>query len=121
MDSSGDTFADSFALPSADDQGETLEQLNSPCPWMMDTPPTPDASDTEDNVSVYWAPRHSPFHEISGSPTAVPLTDSPLDERTPLVGMPTNGKVALAALLEQIERQYIQRPAAMSSVPPIST
>jgi len=87
----------------------------------MDTPPTPDASDSEDNVSVYWAPRHSPIHEVSGSPTSVPLTDSPWDERTPLVGMPTNGKVALAALLEQIERQYIQRPAAMSSVPPIST
>ena len=41
--------------------------------------------------------------------------------KIPLVGMPTNAQVALAALLEQIERQYIHRPAAMSSVPPIST
>ena len=54
-DSSDDNFADSFALPSADGQGETLEQLNSPCPWMMDSPPTPDASDSEDTVSACWA------------------------------------------------------------------
>ena len=27
--------ADSFSLPSSDSQGETLEQLNSPCPWML--------------------------------------------------------------------------------------
>ena len=26
--------ADSFAIPSADGLGETLEELNSPCPWI---------------------------------------------------------------------------------------
>ena len=46
-------------------------------------------------------PRHSPTHETSGSPTSS-RTESLWDERVPLVGMPTNGKVALAAvMLEQ--------------------
>ena len=27
--------ADSYAVPSSDGQGETLEQLNSPCPWIL--------------------------------------------------------------------------------------
>ena len=35
--------ADSFAIPSTDGQGETLEELNSPCPWIT-------AADNEDNA-----------------------------------------------------------------------
>ena len=46
-------------------------------------------------------PRQSPIHEAPGSPTSS-RTESLWDERFPLVGMPTNGKVALAAvMLEQ--------------------
>jgi hypothetical protein len=44
-------------------------------------------------------PRHSPVNETSGSSTSMPRTDSLWDERTPLVGMPTNGKAALAAIM----------------------
>ena len=44
-------------------------------------------------------PRHSPVNETSGSSTSMPRTDSIWDERTPLVGMPTNGKAALAAIM----------------------
>ena len=35
--------ADSFAIPSTDGRGETLEELNSPCPWIT-------AADNEDNA-----------------------------------------------------------------------
>ena len=43
--------------------------------------------------------RHSPVNETSGPSTSMPRTDSIWDERTPLVGMPTNGKAALAAIM----------------------
>ena len=46
-------------------------------------------------------PRQSPVdrNENSGSSTSMPQTGSTWDERIPLVGMPTNGKAALAAIM----------------------
>ena len=44
-------------------------------------------------------PSHSPVNETSGLSTAMPRTDSLWDERTTLVGMPTNSKAALAAIM----------------------
>ena len=45
-------------------------------------------------------PRQSSVNTSSGASTSMPRTDSLWDERTPLVGMPTNGKAALAAIIE---------------------
>ena len=42
-------LTDSIALPSADGHGETLEELNKPCRWMLETPDSP--SDSEGSVS----------------------------------------------------------------------
>ena len=68
---------------------------------------------TEENQSASWGdqlnssalelqspmPRHPPINETSGSTPSEPHADSLWDERTPLIGMPTNGKVALAAIM----------------------
>jgi hypothetical protein len=46
-------------------------------------------------------PRHSPVNETSGSSNSASHSDSLWDERSPLVGMPTSGKVALATIMRE--------------------
>ena len=46
-------------------------------------------------------PRHSPVNETSSSSNSASHSDSLWDERSPLVGMPTSGKVALATIMQQ--------------------
>ena len=46
-------------------------------------------------------PRHSPVNETSGSSNSASHSDSFWDQTSPLVGMPTNGKVALATIMRR--------------------
>ena len=51
-----DKSADSFALPSSDGQGETLEQLNSPCPWMLASASDDDEVESDGGGKVVCSP-----------------------------------------------------------------
>ena len=51
-----DKSAYSFALPSSNGQGETLEQLNSPCPWMLASAQDDDKVEPDDDGKVVCSP-----------------------------------------------------------------
>ena len=51
--------ADSIALPSTDGQGETLEELNSPCPW------TGDAYHSDDSVDTWTSELPVIYEDVS--------------------------------------------------------
>ena len=51
-----DDNADSYAVPSSDGQGETLEQLNSPCPWILASASDDDADPSDDDGQIVCSP-----------------------------------------------------------------
>ena len=51
-----DENADSYAVPSSDGQGETLEQLNSPCPWILASASDDDADPSDDDGQIVCSP-----------------------------------------------------------------
>ena len=53
-------ICDSIALPSIEGQGETLEELNRPCPWMAESPRSssePDCNDVTDRMQTRSGPQ----------------------------------------------------------------
>ena len=51
----------SHAIPSTDGRGETLEQLDAPCPWIAETPPEP-PSNTSQPAPLDRQPDHMDQH-----------------------------------------------------------